>query len=233
VCSSNNVESGADSERHVCDICLTPPDFIAVRRKRSRRIVSGRVARLSRNELRRMIALACLARLRLHINEECPMNIEPGSISHVIQVSVAPVFLLTGVATKLSVLTNRLGRIIDRTRRLGSKSITQADFDELDVLFRRSHLINRAITASTICGFLVCLTIVMLFAGDTTKLHLDSYIAGSFVITMFSLIFSFGCLLREIFIAAAHTRQRHDAIVVTDLQAPSQVGRQSATAGAV
>ena len=38
------------------------------------------------------------------------------TIAHAIQLAVAPVFLLTGVASILSVLTNRLSRIIDRSR---------------------------------------------------------------------------------------------------------------------
>ena len=37
-------------------------------------------------------------------------------IAHIIQLSVAPVFLLTGVATLLNVLSGRLARIIDRAR---------------------------------------------------------------------------------------------------------------------
>jgi hypothetical protein len=44
------------------------------------------------------------------------MNIQISDIGHMIQLAIAPVFLLTGVATKLTVLTNRLARIIDRSR---------------------------------------------------------------------------------------------------------------------
>lgn len=140
------------------------------------------------------------------------MNFDIGNIGHIIQLSIAPVFLLTGVATKLSVLTNRLGRIIDRTRVLEDTLDAHADYEELDVLFRRSHLINYAITASTVCGLLVCLTIVMLFTSDTTNLKLETFIAGSFVLAMVSLVISFVCLLREIFLAAGHMRERHNAI---------------------
>ena len=49
------------------------------------------------------------------------MNIQPGEIGHIIQLSIAPVFLLTGVGTNMLVLTNRLARIIDRTRALEEK----------------------------------------------------------------------------------------------------------------
>ena len=40
------------------------------------------------------------------------------TIAHVIQLAVAPVFLLTGIGGMLSVMTNRLGRIVDRARAL-------------------------------------------------------------------------------------------------------------------
>jgi hypothetical protein len=142
------------------------------------------------------------------------MNIQISDIGHIIQLAIAPVFLLTGVATKLSVLTNRLARIIDRTRVLEDRLTISPNGDyteEIEVLYRRSHLINYAITASTACGLLVCLVIAMLFLGDTTNLPLDQYIAGMFVFAMLALIGSFVSLLREIFIASAFMRVRHDA----------------------
>ena len=78
------------------------------------------------------------------------MNIQTNDIGHVIQLAIAPVFLLTGVATKLTVLTNRLARIIDRTRvledRLRKWRTTTECVAELDVLYRRCALINYAIT---------------------------------------------------------------------------------------
>jgi hypothetical protein len=140
------------------------------------------------------------------------MNIQIGDIGHIIQLSIAPVFLLTGVATKLSVLTNRLGRIIDRTRVLEDRLRNGADrdyADELEILYRRSHLINYAITSSTACGLLVCLVIGMLFLSDVTDLPLYKYIATCFVLAMIALISSFVNLLHEILIAARSMRERH------------------------
>jgi hypothetical protein len=55
------------------------------------------------------------------------MNIQISDIGHVIQLAIAPVFLLTGVATKLTVLTNRLARIIDRSRVLEDRLETNHD----------------------------------------------------------------------------------------------------------
>ena len=140
------------------------------------------------------------------------MNIQISDIGHVIQLAIAPVFLLTGVCTNLTVLTNRLARIIDRSRvledRIDSGDRHQADEAELDVLYRRTHLINTAITLSTACGLMVCLVIAMLFLGDTTDLPLDKYIAFLFVVGMVSLVGGFMFLLREIFVASRSMRGR-------------------------
>lgn len=139
------------------------------------------------------------------------MNIQIGDIGHIIQLSIAPVFLLSGVGTILIVLTNRLGRIIDRTRVLEDRlDIGYNDFymDELDTLYRRTHLINISISLSTLCAFLVCIMIAMLFVGDTLSVTLDKYIAGSFVVGVLALIGSFGFFLQEIFIAARSQRAR-------------------------
>lgn len=141
------------------------------------------------------------------------MNIQVGDIGHIIQLAIAPVFLLTGVCTNLMVLTNRLARIIDRSRVLEDRldiGYNDAYLNELDVLYRRSHLINVSIASSTACGLLICMVIALLFIGDTTNYTLDQYIAGLFVIAMLGLIASFVYLLREIFIASAAMRShRH------------------------
>jgi hypothetical protein len=140
------------------------------------------------------------------------MNIQISDIGHVIQLAIAPVFLLTGVGTVLSVLITRLARIIDRSRVLEDRleiGLTESYLEELEVLYVRSHLINYAITLATGCALMVCLVIALLFLGDTTNLPLDKYIAGLFVLAMFSLIGCFVYFLREIFIASSHMRELH------------------------
>lgn len=135
------------------------------------------------------------------------MEIQLGDISHIIQLAIAPVFLLTGVGTMLMVLTNRLARIIDRSRvledRLHDVNIPEepAYVEELETLYRRSHLINGAVTLSTACGLFVCLVIAALFVGDALNIGLAKLIASLFVLAMLSLIGCFVYLLREIFVA--------------------------------
>src|SRR5262245_7284543 len=104
------------------------------------------------------------------------------AIAHVIQLAIAPVFLISGVATLLSVLTNRLGRIVDRARLVESKldfhdeAQSAAAGQELVRLSKRARLINLAITFSTICALLTCVTIATLFAGTFLPVNLSKLI---------------------------------------------------------
>jgi hypothetical protein len=142
------------------------------------------------------------------------MQIQLGDIGHIIQLAIAPVFLLTGVGTNLLVLTNRLARIIDRSRvledridTLGQRIEAEA-LAEIAVLFRRAQLINRAITLSTTCALLICVVIAALFVGDALNLEFATFIALLFVLAMLALIGSFVFLLREIFVATKSLRMR-------------------------
>lgn len=151
------------------------------------------------------------------------MNIQPGEIGHIIQLSIAPVFLLTGVGTNMLVLTNRLARIIDRTRALeeklgvdapeGRPQSRQAVLSELDVLFSRARKINRAIFLSTSCALLICLVVAILFVADAMDLKLVTPIASLFVLAMVSLTGSFVFLLREILQATDFQDKQRQRVV--------------------
>ncbi|MFC0351195.1 DUF2721 domain-containing protein [Undibacterium danionis] len=145
------------------------------------------------------------------------LNLHLGNIGQIIQLAIAPVFLLTGVGTNLTVLTNRLARIIDRSRVLeeivtsqGDKGLTPIMRIELDELYQRSHLINRAITLSSTCALLVCLVIAALFLGDALGLQLDKIIAALFVLAVLALVGSFIFFLREIFVATKTLRRQRE-----------------------
>lgn len=137
---------------------------------------------------------------------------EVTDISHVIQLSIAPVFLLTGVAALLGVLTNRLARVIDRARKLEdllphvSGEREKHVHDELHTLSKRAKLINRAISLATSCALLICLVIVGLFAAAFTSTRIEMYIGWLFVAAMVALIGSLVVFLREIYVATAALR---------------------------
>ena len=131
------------------------------------------------------------------------------TIAHVIQLAVAPVFLLTGVGALLGVLTNRLSRIVDRRRVLESMRMGMdgAGLDalllEAGYLVRRGRLINRAISLCTTAALLVCLVIVALFVGAFLNIDMSIPIGLLFIASMLTLVGGLVYFLREIHLAMA------------------------------
>ncbi len=131
------------------------------------------------------------------------------TVAHAIQQSVAPVFLLTGVASLLGVLANRLGRIVDRYRLLRALPAAQQSQHgpEMQLLQRRSRLIHLAIRYCTICALLICVVISLLFIGVELGSDLSAAVAALFIAGMISLITALICFLREISLATARIEQ--------------------------
>jgi hypothetical protein len=133
-------------------------------------------------------------------------------VAHVIQLAVAPVFLLTGVASLLSVLTNRLGRIIDRARSLEGRlaAATPGESEPLHAMLftlsRRAKLVSTAITLCTTCALLICGVIVVLFLSAFIHPTLDRVSAVLFIVAMLALFAGLLFFLREIFLATAALR---------------------------
>jgi hypothetical protein len=133
-------------------------------------------------------------------------------VAHGIQLAVAPVFLLSGVGVTLTVLTNRLARIIDRARSLESSlpAVPEASAAriraELGVLSRRARLIQRAITLSTTCALLICVVIVALFAGVALGRDLSWLIVVLFIAGLCAFIGALVAFLLEIRAATASLR---------------------------
>ena len=125
------------------------------------------------------------------------------TVAHAIQLSVAPVFLLTGVGSLLGVLANRLGRIVDRYRQLQTRPATEIADNNLEIasLQRRARQIHRAIRCCTICALLICTVICVLFLGVELERDFSALVAGLFVAGMLSLIGGLLCFLHEISLA--------------------------------
>lgn len=133
------------------------------------------------------------------------------TIAHAIQLAVAPVFLLTGVASILSVLTNRLSRIIDRTRFLKGKLLPIDETHtaiqvELKSLKQRARLIHLAIGLCTTCLLLICSVVAVLFLGSFSTLNMAVVIASLFVAAMLCLIAALLNFIGEIYLATVHVR---------------------------
>jgi len=146
------------------------------------------------------------------LNQEARMNlfIDPGTVTHGIQLAVAPVFLLTAVSGMIGAVAGRLSRIIDRARvleeRLKGKGADDAEFvtqahRELGTLRTRGLLANGAIGMLTLCSFLIGLTIIVLFLGETTVFQIDRFAIVSFLAGIVCFMLALGCFLAETLLA--------------------------------
>jgi hypothetical protein len=125
------------------------------------------------------------------------------TVAHVIQQALTPVFLLGGVGSFLSVLTGRLGRVVDRFRVL--QAIDEKDrqliAEELLNLPSRVKFINWAIVMTTVCAFFVCISIITLFLGAELGINLSRVISVLFIIAISAFASGLLCFLREIGLA--------------------------------
>jgi CBS domain containing-hemolysin-like protein len=132
-------------------------------------------------------------------------------IAHVVQSSVAPVFLLTGVAATLGVLTNRLSRVVDRARALEERLEKEparrgALLADLRVLERRARYINTAISMCAVAALLVALVVVSLFADAFLGVDLAKAVALLFVAAMLCLSVAYIAFFVEIRLAIVALR---------------------------
>ena len=134
------------------------------------------------------------------------------AVAHAIQLAVAPVFLLTGIGAILAVMTNRLGRIIDRARVLedrldaASAKLLATLRADLAILSRRAKLISRAITLCTTTALLICTVIAILFLSAFLRFDATIAVALLFVAAMSTFFLGLLTFLREIYVATVSLR---------------------------
>ena len=133
-------------------------------------------------------------------------------ISGVIQLAVAPVFLLTAIGTVIAALNIRLGRAVDRRRELEERlpGLPAVEVEsaraELSIIARRIHFVYLAILSAVISGLFVCLLIAGAFLGAFVRTDLSYTIGAMFVFAMLALIACLLLFLREIFLAVSTPR---------------------------
>ncbi|MBU6260908.1 MAG: DUF2721 domain-containing protein [Burkholderiales bacterium] len=130
-----------------------------------------------------------------------------GDVSHAIQLALAPVFLLTGIAGILNVMAGRLARIIDRGRhltetdwpaRLADSAVVKFELSNLE---HRRHLASSAITACTFSALLVCTIIAALFVEALMQVDLNWLVGLLFTGSTLALVVGLAFFLREVHIA--------------------------------
>jgi hypothetical protein len=127
------------------------------------------------------------------------------TVTHGIQLAVAPVFLLTAVSGIIAAVAGRLGRIIDRARLLENQLDTgsveevrsQRMYAELRQLRFRGWLVNACIALLTLCAMLIGLTIILLFLGETSDLPILKIATVSFLSGVGCFLAALLCFLTE------------------------------------
>ena len=134
--------------------------------------------------------------------------LDPGTVTHGIQLAVAPVFLLTAVSGMIGAVAGRLARIIDRARLVEDRARESTDSEfllrcaaELGELRTRGRLANGCIALLTTCAFLIGLTIIVLFLGETSDVQLGRFAVTSFLLGVVSFLMALLCFLAETVIA--------------------------------
>lgn len=118
-----------------------------------------------------------------------------GSSLPIIQTAITPVILLSGVGALMITLTNRMARIVDRTRSLaGQSQQAKADDDrkhideQLAILWRRAQWVRLAVTLAGLSILLSCILVMVIVV--------DAFLERGFGIEMvFIFGASIGCLI--------------------------------------
>jgi Protein of unknown function (DUF2721) len=133
------------------------------------------------------------------------LPLDTDTITHGIQLAVAPVFLLTAVSAMIGAVAGRLARIIDRARLVEERATISHDtallgsaMAELGELRQRGRLANGCIALLTTCAFLIGLTIIFLFVGEMTSLQSARLAVASFLAGV-------GCFLLALLLFLAET----------------------------
>ena len=138
-------------------------------------------------------------------------------MAHVVQVSLTPVFLLSGVAALLNVFSTRLARVSDRVDLLierEAQGVREPDYDlQLRRLRLRSTALDWAVVLGALAGAMSCGAILSLFLG---ALHLvPTEAAAHLLLAMFggavlATMGALGAYVTEMLFAGR--RVRHAAI---------------------
>jgi len=133
-------------------------------------------------------------------------------IAGVIQLAIAPIFMLTAVGTVIGALSIRLGRAVDRRReleeRLGQMSAAELPSaqDELATIARRIRFVYLSIVFAVVSALFIALLIAGAFVGAFVRTDLSLTIAAMFISAMLALIVCLLLFLKEIFLAVSTPR---------------------------
>ena len=132
-------------------------------------------------------------------------------VQNVVQLSMAPAFLLAGIGAVMNVMTNRLIWVANKIERILQASKVGEENDllvELPALERRRILAQRAVMLSTASAFTISITILLLFVSAFVRAPLGSLVAFTWMVTMGLLMAGLASFLLETRVAARRNMER-------------------------
>jgi hypothetical protein len=133
-------------------------------------------------------------------------NVNSGEFLSVIQLAITPVILLSGVGALMLTLTNRLGRVVDRTRALAGQmrqaaAEERAHFEgQLAILWRRAKLVRLAVTFAGLSMFFSCVLVLAIFVDASLK-NFGVELVVIFIASVVALIAALTAFLRDIWLS--------------------------------
>ncbi|MHB9879823.1 DUF2721 domain-containing protein [Pacificimonas sp. ICDLI1SI03] len=141
------------------------------------------------------------------------------SVSHLVQLAIAPVFLIAGIGALLNVITSRLSRVIDRSRVIETTheqmppDVRERALAELPALSARMTLSHYAIYCCVASALCVCLVVGVLFVASFAGVEIGLAIAALFILAMGLIVVGLVLFLQETRIAIRSVRVRIDLAV--------------------
>jgi hypothetical protein len=154
------------------------------------------------------------------------------SLLPLIQLAITPVILISGMGAFMITLTNRMARVVDRTR-VVAEAMPQADAtdrahldDQLRIMWGRALMLRRAVTTAGLSMLVACLMVVVIFGMAKFELPLGLVVLGLFVISIFLLTASLVDFLRDIFVSLHALKLQVDRARGRPHTTPPWSGRQ-------
>ncbi|MBE7244035.1 MAG: DUF2721 domain-containing protein [Actinomycetospora chiangmaiensis] len=146
---------------------------------------------------------------------------EPDSIAHIIQVALAPAFLLSALATLLNVFSTRLGRIADKVDALSAEAAKVAQARATDAearrlsrrltfLRRRSFVLDIAVALASLGSCLIGLAVLTLFVGALRDGAAASVLFACFGAALICTVAAISAFMAEILMAGRGVRDEVD-----------------------
>lgn len=136
-----------------------------------------------------------------------PVSNVENQVLSVIQIAITPVILISGIGALMLTLTNRLGRIVDRTRALagqmrGAKADERAHLEsQLAIMWRRAQLQRWAVTLAATSMLISCVLVLVIFVDALLGRKFGVELVIVFVASVVCVIAALGAFLRDIIVS--------------------------------